>query len=57
MADLIDTNGIADMLRLHPKHVRDRLMKQPDAPRPEIRLARKMLWSRQAVLDWLKRKS
>lgn len=43
---------IAERLQLHPAHVRDRLTKRPDFPRPYIFGAARR-WREDEVEDWI----
>jgi prophage regulatory protein len=53
MRDLIDLKETASMLGgLHPEHVRQRLLKRPDFPRP-FRIAGKIMLDREEVADWI----
>jgi predicted DNA-binding transcriptional regulator AlpA len=54
MEQLIDTQGIAQILGVTRKHVTDRLTKGPTFPAPVINLSRKTRrWDRAAVMAWL----
>jgi predicted DNA-binding transcriptional regulator AlpA len=58
--DLIDAQGIAEMLRLsHRNTVSTYLRRYPDMPRPVIDLGagRSRLWVRSEVEDWMKRRT
>ncbi len=51
--DLIDTNKIAEMLGgMNPAHVRDRICKRTDFPRP-FRIGGRKLYDRAEILEWI----
>lgn len=51
--DLIDTNKIAELLGgMNPAHVRDRVCKRPDFPRP-FRIGGRKLYDRAEILEWI----
>ncbi|GAA4322046.1 hypothetical protein GCM10023144_01710 [Pigmentiphaga soli] len=51
--DLIDIRAVADMLGgLNPDHVRDRVVRRPDFPRP-FRIGNRILFDRPEVAEWI----
>ena len=51
--DTLDIKGIAKVLNLHPKHVRDRLVHRPGFPAPVLdggRYSRQ--WLKDEVIAW-----
>lgn len=53
MRELIDINAVAVMVGgLHPRHVRQRLIKRPDFPRP-FRIGAKISFDKSEVADWI----
>src|SRR3546814_15592072 len=51
--DLIDIKEVAHMLGgMHPEHVRGRIMKRPDFPRP-FRISGRVLFDRPEISDWI----
>ena len=56
MTPLLDTAGIATLLGVSTKHVRERLVHSADFPRPALALSRKMRrWAAEDVQGWLDR--
>ena len=55
MRDLIDIKTVAAMLGgLHPEHVRARLLKRPDFPKP-FRISGRVMLDRAEVAEWIER--
>lgn len=55
MRELIDIKTVATMLGgLHPEHVRQRILKRPDFPRP-FRIAGRVMLDKAEVSDWIDR--
>lgn len=53
MRDLIDLKEVASMLGgLHPNHVRQRMLKRPDFPKP-FRIAGRVMLDRSEVQEWI----
>jgi predicted DNA-binding transcriptional regulator AlpA len=53
---LIDTRAIAGMLGMSTKHVRERLVRRPDFPRPALQLSVKTRrWDLADVQVWLEK--
>lgn len=53
MRNLIDIKEVAVMLGgLHPNHVRQRLLKRPDFPRP-FRIAGRIMLDRDEISEWI----
>jgi len=51
--DLIDTNKIAELLGgMNPAHVRDRVCKRADFPRP-FRIGGRKLYDKAEILEWI----
>jgi predicted DNA-binding transcriptional regulator AlpA len=51
--DLIDLKAVARMLGgMHPEHVRGRIMRRPDFPRP-FRISGRVLFDRPEVAEWI----
>jgi predicted DNA-binding transcriptional regulator AlpA len=51
--DLIDLKAVAQMLGgMHPEHVRGRIMRRPDFPRP-FRISGRVLFDRPEVAEWI----
>lgn len=51
--DLIDIKTVAKMLGgLNPEHVRSRILKRPDFPRP-FRISGRVLLDRDEVQEWI----
>ncbi|MFY2089925.1 helix-turn-helix transcriptional regulator [Achromobacter xylosoxidans] len=50
--DLIDLKEVAAVLRMHPEHVRGRLMRRIDFPRP-LRLGGALRFERGEINDWI----
>lgn len=51
--DLIDTNKIAALLGgMNPGHVRDRVCKRADFPRP-FRIGGRKLYDKAEILEWI----
>jgi predicted DNA-binding transcriptional regulator AlpA len=50
---LMSIQDIAAVLRLNPAHVRDRLVKRPDFPRPAINEPRFRRWRAAAIDRWI----
>ncbi|MDF2861389.1 MAG: hypothetical protein K0S02_1661 [Achromobacter mucicolens] len=48
----VSHNDIAERLRLNPAHVRDRLTKRSDFPRPFL-FGGARRWKEEEVLDWI----
>lgn len=56
MTPMLDTAGIAALLGVSTKHVRERLVHAADFPRPTLALSRKMRrWSAEDVQGWIER--
>ena len=54
MTPMLDTAGIATLLGVSTKHVRERLVHTADFPRPALSLSRKMRrWAAEDVQAWL----
>lgn len=49
--NLLTVREVAELLRLDPEHVRDRLSKRRDFP-PAYRVGG-LRWERQDILDWV----
>lgn len=53
--ELISIKTVAEMLGgLHPEHVRNRIMKRPDFPRP-FRIAGRVMLDRNEIADWIEK--
>ncbi|MFY3531294.1 helix-turn-helix transcriptional regulator [Achromobacter denitrificans] len=51
--DLIDTNKIAELLGgMNPAHVRNRICRRADFPRP-FRIGGRKLYDRAEILEWI----
>ena len=51
--DLIDLREVARMLGgMHPEHVRGRLLKRPDFPRP-FRISGRVMLDRDEIREWI----
>lgn len=50
--DLISLKEVAAVLRMHPEHVRARLMRRIDFPRP-LRLGGALRFERTEINDWI----
>jgi len=51
--DLIDLREVARMLGgMHPEHVRGRLLKRPDFPRP-FRISGRVMLDREEIREWI----
>lgn len=51
--NLIDLKEVARMLGgMHPEHVRGRLLKRPDFPRP-FRISGRVMLDREEIQDWI----
>lgn len=51
--DLIDLREVARILGgMHPEHVRGRLLKRPDFPRP-FRISGRVMLDRDEILEWI----
>ena len=51
--DLIDLKEVASMLGgMHPEHVRGRIMKRPDFPRP-FRISGRVMFDKPEIADWI----
>lgn len=51
--DLIDLKEVARMLGgMHPEHVRGRLLKRPDFPRP-FRISGRVMLDRDEIREWI----
>ncbi len=51
--DLIDLKEVAHMLGgMHPEHVRGRLLKRPDFPRP-FRISGRVMLDREEINEWI----
>ncbi len=51
--DLIDTNKIAELMGgMNPAHVRNRICRRPDFPRP-FRIGGRKLYDRAEILEWI----
>jgi prophage regulatory protein len=49
---LIDHNRIADMVGMNRAHVRDRLTKRPDFPRPFV-IGGARRWREEEITEWI----
>lgn len=55
--DTLTIKEIAQALRLHPKHVRDRVVHRPDFPRPVLAGGRySRQWLKVEVMEWARPK-
>lgn len=50
--DLMSLKQVAEVLRLHPEHVRARLTRRADFPRP-LRLGGALRFDRAEIIDWI----
>ncbi len=50
--DLMGLKEVAAVLRMHPEHVRARLMRRPDFPRP-LRLGGALRFERAELNEWI----
>jgi len=51
--NLIDLKEVARMLGgMHPEHVRGRLLKRPDFPRP-FRISGRVMFDKPEVVEWI----
>lgn len=54
VTSLLSIDDIAKMLGVEYRHVRDRLSKRPDFPRPALNLSQKTRrWDRAKVQEWV----
>ena len=54
MTDLLDLDGISQIIGTPRAYVRDTLVKRPDFPRPCLNLSNKMRrWGKQDVEKWV----
>lgn len=56
MSELLTPEEIADMLKVSPRIVKERVLRSPDFPRPAVDLSQKCRrWSKMDVDAWIAR--
>lgn len=53
LESMVSVEDIAKALQMSVKHVRDRVVREPDFPRPVLNRPRTRRWSRDSIERWL----